>query len=529
MTSIQLLLGPLEGLGDWLAAGTTTSSKKAKDPVDKRRLWQELLHLMALSDGIWVLMGDFNALRDPRERSTISSSDISMIDFNDFIEKAGLIEYQMGVSESFFNLWPLASVSSLPRKWSDHNPIILITRELDYGPSPFKIYDSWLLDSSLINVVTNSWASSHVNGAADFVLARKLKYLKQNIKEWHNSRSREVRDIISDLESKILLFENLAAQNRISSVDLEVWRSAKKSLIEMDNKKKADLRQKSRIKWMIDGDENSSFFHGIINGNKKRNKIHGIDINGRWEVEPALVKKEIHSIFKAKFSEAHPSRPTLFNPNFNRLSHEASELLRKQVGNGYDTLFWKMPWFGLVPLKAIFHDLYVRDKSKDALVSQRMKREIDGSVTFSWDWKSAILKPSIIQDLGDLEDCLREYPFKDGDDCWIWHGDNSGLFSTWSFKFYVMNFNPLTCTLYELLQPPQLKQLMPSIRMQNDQYGNPLQHEGRPSRVDHQRWLSHRRCKVIDMHYYFRDTTSVGFGGVGVCLKDCGATYVVFK
>nr|KAJ0197502.1 hypothetical protein LSAT_V11C700367940 [Lactuca sativa] len=39
-----------------------------------------------------------------------------------------------------------------------------------------------------------------------------------------------------------------------------------KSLMNLNKK-----GQKSRIRWTIDGDENSSFFHGIIKGNKKKN------------------------------------------------------------------------------------------------------------------------------------------------------------------------------------------------------------------------------------------------------------------
>ncbi|KAK1419926.1 hypothetical protein QVD17_29367 [Tagetes erecta] len=44
------------------------------------------------------------------------------------------------------------------------------------------------------------------------------------------------------------------------------------------------------------------------------------------------------------------------------------------------------------------------------------------------------LKPILAQDLRDLEDSLSDYIFRDGDDGWIWHGECSGLFSTWSSR-----------------------------------------------------------------------------------------------
>lgn len=40
------------------------------------------------------------------------------------------------------------------------------------------------------------------------------------------------------------------------------------------------LRQKDRGKWAIDGDENSTYFHMIINKNRRNNKIHGLGI--KW-------------------------------------------------------------------------------------------------------------------------------------------------------------------------------------------------------------------------------------------------------
>ncbi|KAK1429620.1 hypothetical protein QVD17_11834 [Tagetes erecta] len=239
--------------GNWLGVNGAVNLANIygpRDPADKRRIWEELLHLKAILDGIWVFMGDFNALRNTNERSSQTNSDNSIDDFNDFIQQANLVEYQMGgnseftwmkddgsifskldrflVCERFFSLWPMASVSCLPRKWSDHNPIVLITRAMDYGPCPFKIYDSWLMDSSLIDVVKLSWESSQFLGAADFVLARKFKKLKGDIREWQKNKTRDESLIEMELESKIQFFETKAIHNSLSSMDFEIWRNTKK-------------------------------------------------------------------------------------------------------------------------------------------------------------------------------------------------------------------------------------------------------------------------------------------------------------
>ncbi|KAK1428158.1 hypothetical protein QVD17_16986 [Tagetes erecta] len=239
--------------GQWLGVNREINLANIygpKDPADKRRLWEELCHLKSLSDGLWVFMGDFNAIRNSNDRSSSSGSDTSIDDFNDFIHQAELVEYQMGgsseytwmkddgsifskldrflVCDRFFNLWPLASVSCLPRKWSDHNPLVLITRLLDYGPCPFKTYDSWLTDSSLIDVVKSSWESSQIYGATDFVLARKLKFLKGAIREWHSNKLKENEKIERDLESKSQHYEAKALLNSLTVADHEIWRNTKR-------------------------------------------------------------------------------------------------------------------------------------------------------------------------------------------------------------------------------------------------------------------------------------------------------------
>ncbi|XP_076931961.1 uncharacterized protein LOC143597314 [Bidens hawaiensis] len=77
-----------------------------------------------------------------------------------------------------------------------------------------------------------------------------------------------------------------------------------------------------------EGDENSRFFHGFINGSIKRSTIFGISINGNWESEPDLVKEGIFS-FANKFDEQVHARPRLCNNNFIILSVEESLWLER--------------------------------------------------------------------------------------------------------------------------------------------------------------------------------------------------------
>ncbi|GJZ73387.1 RNA-directed DNA polymerase, eukaryota [Tanacetum coccineum] len=68
-----------------------------------------------------------------------------------------------------------------------------------------------------------------------------------------------------------------------------------------DNMESKDNFQKSKVKWAVEGDENSKFFHGIINKRRAQLAIRGIFVDGFWETEPALIPKVMDAKFVNDF------------------------------------------------------------------------------------------------------------------------------------------------------------------------------------------------------------------------------------
>ena len=58
-----------------------------------------------------------------------------------------------------------------------------------------------------------------------------------------------------------------------------------------------EFAQKSKIKWAIEGDENSNFFHGTINKKRSQMTIRGIFVDGVWCTEPNSVKEAFKKHF----------------------------------------------------------------------------------------------------------------------------------------------------------------------------------------------------------------------------------------
>ncbi|GKE18935.1 RNA-directed DNA polymerase, eukaryota [Tanacetum coccineum] len=80
------------------------------------------------------------------------------------------------------------------------------------------------------------------------------------------------------------------------------------SLHELEKIESLEIAQKVKIKWSIEGDEYSKYFHGILN--KKRNQlaICGILVDEVWTESPIMVKNEFLSYFKNFFDRPCSSR-----------------------------------------------------------------------------------------------------------------------------------------------------------------------------------------------------------------------------
>ena len=86
------------------------------------------------------------------------------------------------VSDGWLSKWPDNSQFNLERNYSDHCPIIMHSKCIDWGPKPFKVYDGWLMNKQFQKVVRDCWLDYQPMGWGGYALKCKLQHLKQRLK-----------------------------------------------------------------------------------------------------------------------------------------------------------------------------------------------------------------------------------------------------------------------------------------------------------------------------------------------------------
>ncbi|XP_035834017.1 uncharacterized protein LOC118482589 [Helianthus annuus] len=137
----------------------------------------------------------------------------------------------------------------------------------------------------------------------DTFIKSKFARIREFLKKWRDEfliKERESESLaISELEK---LEEEMELRD-LSEEEEWVMSENRKIIQEIDDRKRADTKQRARIRWAVDGDENSKFFHALVNNRKASNNNHGLSIDGEWCTKPVKIKKEIFSFFRDKFKE----------------------------------------------------------------------------------------------------------------------------------------------------------------------------------------------------------------------------------
>jgi hypothetical protein len=266
---------------------------------------------------LWCVVGDFNSVRcaEERKRCGVLSLPTAIVDdfswFNLFIHKLGLLDLpllgrkytwvqpngacmsrldRMLVSSNWLVEWGDVNLWALPRDISDHCPIILRYSNFDWGPKPFRFNNHWLKHKGFLEVVLKGWSSSIGTGWLGVRVKEKLKTLKGVLKVWNKEVYGGLEGKVVALTKEIELLDLKREGNDFVDSDNETQKNLILELRHLLHSKDSLLFQRSRSRWLKEGDANTGYFHSCVASRKRCNAMPALRIEDRWVEKPLEVR-----------------------------------------------------------------------------------------------------------------------------------------------------------------------------------------------------------------------------------------------
>ncbi|KAL2894253.1 hypothetical protein RDABS01_010162 [Bienertia sinuspersici] len=125
-----------------------------------------------------------------------------------------------------------------------------------------------------------------------FVVTQKLKQVKKSLKELNNSGYCSIQAEEVKAFNELIQIQEHLHQNPLDIAAMEKERQAQQMYKAKNKAYISFLKQKAKIQWIRDGDENSALFHSIIKRRRLHNNVYAIkDLQGNWQDTPVGVEQ----------------------------------------------------------------------------------------------------------------------------------------------------------------------------------------------------------------------------------------------
>ncbi|XP_020700283.1 uncharacterized protein LOC110112410 [Dendrobium catenatum] len=156
--------------------------------------------------------------------------------------------------------------------------------------------------NSSFAVVKKEWNRNY-EGDSSQVLIKKFQKSLKSLFYWSKAKHKDLNNLKEELMVEILELQNKEASEGILS-EIDYWNL--KNKVNEVNSIIARLndwwKQRAKVKWLVDGDNNSKFFHAYASARRNSNKIIKIkDEFGKVVEEQNLIEETFFNYFGKKW------------------------------------------------------------------------------------------------------------------------------------------------------------------------------------------------------------------------------------
>ncbi|EOY14356.1 Uncharacterized protein TCM_033752 [Theobroma cacao] len=286
---------------------------------ERTLLWDCLRRLAADNEEPWLVGGDFNIILKREERLYGSAPhEGSMEDFASVLLDCGLLDGgfegnpftwtnnrmfqrldRVVYNHQWINMFPITRIQHLNRDGSDHCPLLIscfISSEK--SPSSFRFQHAWVLHHDFKTSVEGNW-NLPINGSGLQAFWIKQHRLKQHLKWWNKAVFGDIFSKLKEAEKRVEECEILHQQEQTVGSRINLNKSYAQ-LNKQLNVEEIFWKQKSGVKWVVEGERNTKFFH--MRMQKKRIRSHIFKVqepDGRWIEDQEQLKQSAIEYFSS--------------------------------------------------------------------------------------------------------------------------------------------------------------------------------------------------------------------------------------
>ena len=153
---------------------------------------------------------------------------------------------------------------------SDHRAVILhINFDLSYISYPFKLNPTCRTEEDFTDLMRKEWdlllttTPGHLGPLKS--LLYKLNILQPIVHLWEKNKKKSIKHDLSSIEGDILSMETHLLHDPSSEALQEDLKTCHSLGMKLLTHKEESLRQYSRVVWLLEGDQNSRYFHNFSN------------------------------------------------------------------------------------------------------------------------------------------------------------------------------------------------------------------------------------------------------------------------
>lgn len=262
--------------------------------------WNLIIDLASRSDLPWLLMGDFNdILHQEEKRGTHLHPESLIRGFRRAVESSGLSDFpfqgyqytwergrgtanwveekldRILVTAAWLEKFERARAWSESVPTSDHLPLLLlpIPTARTERVKRFRFENIWVKEDKCRELVWTAWERSR---GEDITV--RLGSCSSLIWEWGKGLT---KDFSKRLESSRKKME--ALKNRTDRNSVLAFGEAQRLYLNILNQQSDYWKQRAKVMWYREGDSNTKFFHNVVKGRRKTNRIDKLeDENSVW-------------------------------------------------------------------------------------------------------------------------------------------------------------------------------------------------------------------------------------------------------